>query len=99
MGKLAIFIGGLVLGAVGAFVGLLYLEMRKPPPDDQIVFAPKNFYDSKMDGEFGDVGISGTLTALTGKRLDNNTYAARSGLAFARASYMTQRFLLWVISK
>src|SRR5436309_8953965 len=74
MGKLVLFICGLLLGAVGAFGAVVYLETRKPVQDDQLVFAPKNFYDSKMDGEFGTVGISGTLTALTGKRLDNNTY-------------------------
>jgi hypothetical protein len=70
MGKLGVFIGGLVLGAVGAVVGLLYLEMHKPPTDDQIMFAPKNFYDPGP--EFGAVEISGTLT---GNGLGNNTYA------------------------
>ena len=75
MGRLAIFIGGLVLGAVGAFVGLVYLEMHKPPPDDQIEFAPKNFFDHDQAGmEFGAVGISGTLTG-NGLTYPNNTYA------------------------
>jgi hypothetical protein len=74
MGKLAIFIGGLVLGAVGAFVGLLYLEMHKQPPDDQIVFAPKNFVDVNQPGtESGSVAISGTLTG-SGLAYPNNTY-------------------------
>lgn len=41
-------------------------------PDELIVFAPKNFYDTKQSGEFGLVAISGTLT---GKDLGNNTYA------------------------
>jgi hypothetical protein len=76
MGRLLLFICGVLVGAVGAFGTLFYWEMRKPsPPEDQIIFAPKNFYDSKMDGEFSFVGISGTLTALTGKRLENNTHA------------------------
>jgi len=74
VGKLAVFIGGLLLGAVGAFVGLLYLEMHKPPSDDQIVFAPKNFVDLNQAGtEFGTVAISGTLTG-NGLAYPNNTY-------------------------
>jgi hypothetical protein len=75
MGKLAIFIGGLLVGAVGAFGTLVYLEARKPAPDDDIMFAKKVFFDSKQTA-LGDgyVGISGTLT---GKNLGypNNTYA------------------------
>jgi hypothetical protein len=75
MGKLALFICGLVLGAVGAFGWLFYQKMHKPPPDNQIVFARKNFYDSKQTGmEFGLVAISGTLTGK-GLGYPNNTYA------------------------
>jgi hypothetical protein len=78
VGKLALFVCGLLLGAVGAFGGLVYLETttRKSAQDDPILFGPKNFYDSKEKqlGEFGYVGISGTLT---GKELGypNSTYA------------------------
>jgi hypothetical protein len=72
MGKLAIFIGGLVLGAVGAIGVVIYLDKHKPPQDEQqIVFAQKNFAQLE---QFGYVGISGTLT---GKDMayPNNTYA------------------------
>jgi hypothetical protein len=72
VGKLVVFICGLLLGAVGAFGAVVYLETHKPTQDDQLIFAPKNFYDSKQAGEFGLVAISGTLT---GKGLANNTYA------------------------
>jgi hypothetical protein len=72
MGKWLLFIGGVLLGAVGAFGVVIYFETQNKP-DGQLVFAPKNFYDSKTDdGEFGYVGVSGSLT---GKGLDNNTYA------------------------
>jgi hypothetical protein len=75
MGKLLVFICGFLLGVVGAIGTLIYWEARKPPPpEDQLVFAEKNFYDSKMDGEFGYVGISGTLTGK-GMGYANNTYA------------------------
>jgi len=77
VGKLAIFVCGLLLGAVGAFGALIYLETRnKPAQDDSILFAPKNFYDSKEKqlGEFGYVAISGTLTGK-GLGYPNNTHA------------------------
>jgi hypothetical protein len=74
MGKLVIFISGVLLGAVGAFGTVVYLETRKPAQDDQLVFAPKNFYDSKQGGVDGYVGISGTLTGK-GLGYPNNTYA------------------------
>jgi len=48
--------------------------MHQPRPDDQIVFAPKNSYDSKQSGKFGPVAISGTLTG-NGLGYPNNTYA------------------------
>jgi hypothetical protein len=76
VGKLALFICGLLLGAVGAFGALVYLEARKSAQDDQLLFAEKNFYDTKEKqlGEFGYVGISGTLTGK-GLGYPNNTYA------------------------
>jgi hypothetical protein len=76
VGKLALFIGGLVLGAVGAFGTIIYLQSNKQEPDDQIVFAAKNFVDlNKVAGtEFGSVAISGTLTGK-GLGYPNNTYA------------------------
>jgi hypothetical protein len=75
VGRLALFISGLLLGAVGAFGTVIYLETHKPAQDDQIIFAPKNFYDSKtvVGGLGGFVSISGTLTG-EGGRLGNNTY-------------------------
>jgi hypothetical protein len=75
MGKLFLFIGGVVFGGMAAFGGVIYLDKRKLSADDQLIFAPKNFYDSKEPaGEFAAVYISGTLT---GKNLayPNNTYA------------------------
>jgi hypothetical protein len=74
MGKLMLFVCGLLLGVVGAFGTVVYLETHKPPQDDQLVFAQKNFWDSKQTGVDGYVGISGTLT---GKDMayPNNTYA------------------------
>jgi hypothetical protein len=65
-----------------AFVGVSILLFRQvfgvnstDKRDDHLIFAPKNFYDSKEPaGEFAAVHISGTLT---GKNLGypNNTYA------------------------
>jgi hypothetical protein len=74
MGKLMLFVCGLLFGVVGAFGTVVYLETHKPPQDDQLVFAQKNFWDSKQTGVDGYVGISGTLT---GKDMGypNNTYA------------------------
>jgi hypothetical protein len=73
MGKLVIFLSGVLLGVVGAFGAIIYWEMRKPPLQDeqQIVFARKNFAQLE---QFGFVAISGTLT---GKDMayPNNTYA------------------------
>jgi hypothetical protein len=72
---LALFISGLLLGAVGAFGAVVYLETHKPAQDDQIVFAPKNFYDSKrVGGEFGGFGLVSISGTLTGGGLGNNTY-------------------------
>jgi hypothetical protein len=75
MGKLLVFIFGVLLGVVGAFGAIIYWEMRKPaPPDDEIIFARKNFWDSQQAGADGYVSVSGTLT---GKDMSypNNTYA------------------------
>jgi hypothetical protein len=74
MGKLLIFMGGLLLGAIGAFGGIIYLDTQKPRQDSDMIFAPKNFYDAKENGEFGLVAISGTLTGK-GLGYPNNTYA------------------------
>jgi hypothetical protein len=91
MGKLMLFGCGLLLGAVGAFSTVVYLQMHKPPQDDQIVFASKTFYDSKQAGEFAFVSISGTLT---GKALGypNNTYAVScySGYKACFVAYVEQ---------
>jgi hypothetical protein len=67
VGKLAIFICGLLLGAVGAFGAVVYQEMYKPPEKDNIAFSSKDFYDNKDYW----VSISGTLT---GEDMANNTY-------------------------
>jgi hypothetical protein len=48
MGKLMLFVCGLLFGVVGAFGTVVYLETHKPPQDDQLVFAQKNFWDSKQ---------------------------------------------------
>jgi hypothetical protein len=74
MGKLAAFIGGLLLGAVGAFGTVIYLETHKPAQDDQIIFAPKSFYDSKQVGVGGNLGFVSISGTLTGGDLSNNTY-------------------------
>jgi len=72
VGKLALFMGGLLLGAVGAFGTIIYLEIDKQP--QQLAFAPKKFYDTKEEqlGEFGLVAIAGMLN---GEGLTSNTYA------------------------
>jgi hypothetical protein len=72
--KMVIFIFGLIVGAIAAFGWIIYSETQKPKEDNQLVFAPKNFYDSGMNGEFGSVYISGTLTGK-GLGYPNNTYA------------------------
>ena len=67
MGKLAIFISGLLLGAIGASAALVYQEMYKPAGEGQHVFSSKDFYDNKDYW----VSISGRLT---GEDMANNTY-------------------------
>jgi hypothetical protein len=67
MGKLAIFICGLLLGAIGAFGAVVYQERSNPPEKDSIVFGYKDFYNH----EDYWVRISGTLT---GEDMANNTY-------------------------
>jgi hypothetical protein len=74
MWKLAIFICGLLIGAVGAFGTTIYLDAHKSVADDHLIFAPRNFYDSGGSGEFGLVAISGTLTGK-GLGYPNNRYA------------------------
>ena len=71
--KWTTFILGLVAGAMAAFLTVIYFDTHKPPQDSDIVFAAKNFYESK-DKEFAYVGISGTLTGK-GLGYPNNTYA------------------------
>jgi hypothetical protein len=74
MGK---FIAGLLLGAIATVGVVIYLMANKPKPteDDQIMFARKNFFDTKQTGmDFGLVAISGTLTGK-GLAYPNNTYA------------------------
>jgi hypothetical protein len=72
--KFIIFVFGIVIGAAGAFGTIAYWEMQKRNQEEQLVFAPKNFYDSKGTGASGLVAISGTLTGK-GLGYPNNTYA------------------------
>ena len=67
MGKLAIFICGLLLGAIGAFGAVLYQDMYKKSEKDSIELGYKDFHDNKDYW----VSISGTLT---GEDMANNTY-------------------------
>jgi hypothetical protein len=72
--KVLSFILGLVAGAIGAVGLVIYLPLQKPPNEDsQIIFAAKNFLDSKQNNEFGYVAISGTLTGQD-VGYSNNTY-------------------------
>jgi hypothetical protein len=66
--KWIFFVVGLVLGAIGAFATVLYAQMKGRAVTEDIVFAPKSYFES------GDetVAISGTLT---GPDMLNNTYA------------------------
>ncbi len=65
---------GLFIGAAEAFAGMMYLYQHNVQPNDQITFAPKNFYDNKQDAGYGMVIISGTLTG-EGLAYPNNTYS------------------------
>jgi hypothetical protein len=47
MGKLAIFICGLLLGAIGAFGAISYQDVYKKPEKDSIEFGYKDFHDNK----------------------------------------------------
>jgi hypothetical protein len=67
MGKLAIFICGLLLGAIGAFGAVVYQEMYKKPEKDSIELGYKDFQDHRDYW----VRVSGTLT---GENMANNTY-------------------------
>lgn len=73
---------GLVLGAVGAAAGMIYLQQRNRVADDnQIMLAEKNFYDSGDAVPYPMVVMSGTLTAAIdlpngeGLAYPNNTHA------------------------
>jgi hypothetical protein len=82
MKKLTTFIVGIVVGVISTFGAVIfgaviYFQAHRPPKDDDILFAPKNFSDgniSNMRDELAYVGISGTL-AGNGRRRGNNTYA------------------------
>lgn len=75
MGKVLFFIGGVLVGAVGAFGIVIYLDTHKPAQNGQIMFAKRSFFDTKKAGlEAGFVGISGTLTGVD-LAYPNNTYA------------------------
>jgi len=76
-----LFLCGLVLGAVGAFGGMIYLQQRHRTADDgQIMLAQKHFYDTGDDANYPMIVVSGTLTAANdvppGDRLayPNNTH-------------------------
>jgi hypothetical protein len=80
--KWALFLCGLVVGAVGVFAGMLYLQNRnRTADDDQIMLAEKNYYDSGDNSTYPMVVMSGTLTAQgntpPGQRLayPNNTHS------------------------
>jgi hypothetical protein len=61
MMKWFLFVGGLILGAVGAFAATIYTQTRNTF-DDQILFPAKSFYDSGDDGSFPIIVVTGTLT-------------------------------------
>ena len=58
---------------IGALGWMIYRDVSRDQEVTPIHFAPKNYYDAKID-EFGGVYISGTLTG-EGRRDRNNTYA------------------------
>jgi hypothetical protein len=53
----------------------------------KIIFAAKTFYDNKDNGDFGYIGISGTMTGK-GLAYPNNTYAV-SCIAFYKACFVS----------
>jgi hypothetical protein len=73
----------LVLGGVGAFAGMIYLQQRNRAAagDDQIMLAAKSYYDTGDNSNYPMVVMSGTLTDQAdtppGQRLayPNNTHA------------------------
>lgn len=80
--KWALFLFGLIVGAVGAAAGIIYLQQRnRVVDDDQIMLAEKNYFDSGDNSTYPMVVMSGTLTAPDstppGQRLayPNNTHA------------------------
>jgi hypothetical protein len=80
--KWALFLCGLVIGAVGIFAGMPYLQNHnRTADDDQIMLAERNYYDSGDNSDYPMVVMSGTLTDQAGtppgQRLayPNNTHA------------------------
>lgn len=73
--KWAFLLVGLVIGAIGGAIGWISWEINhQVEKSDQLVFAPKVFYDSNsMDTDWGLVVISGTLVGQ-GMAYPNNTY-------------------------
>jgi hypothetical protein len=61
MGKLLSFIVGILFGALGGAIGLVYWRSQKVAAEEQIVFDKKSFYDASP-GQEGYVAISGTMT-------------------------------------
>jgi hypothetical protein len=61
---------GLVMGAIGAFATVFYVQMNRREATNNIVFSHKNYF------ELGDstIDISGTLTG-PGLRNPNNIYS------------------------
>ena len=71
---MAIFLVGALFGAIGVFGWVIYSEANKPVRRNDLIFAAKNFYDTKENGELGFLTISGTLTGPD-IAYPNNTYA------------------------
>jgi hypothetical protein len=71
MSKFASFVVGLFVGVLGGAAAVIYLQAQRVVPQDDIVFAAKNFYDAS-NIQFGYVAVSGTLTG-DGLAYPNNT--------------------------
>lgn len=66
---------GIVVGVGGSFGTTIYLQtQRHTQANDELIFAAKNFYDSKQTIGDGYVAVSGTLTG-EGLGYPNNTYS------------------------
>ncbi|MCC8957248.1 hypothetical protein H8B02_28580 [Bradyrhizobium sp. Pear77] len=72
MGKFLYFAVGLIVGALGGALVLISLQTRNATGQDEIVFAPKSFYDSRTI-EGGFVSVSGSMVG-NGMAYQNNTY-------------------------